>query len=164
MRERLPGGVCVGGFLSFLDGLEAAFGRWVVAPLESVIFFDVAFWSDETTIPIVVLWLILAAVFFTLRFQFINLRAFRHGAARPRRPLGGHDPGHCHQPVRVRHLPPPGMKGTAMRKRIASICLLATCLLIPIGTRAETEIATHLRFGFAFDPLRDGEDVDFDGH
>ena len=78
MRERLPGGVCVGGFLSFLDGLEAAFGRWVVAPLESVIFFDVAFWSDDTTIPIVVLWLILAAVFFTVRFQFVNLRAFRH--------------------------------------------------------------------------------------
>ena len=71
-------GVCVGGFLSFLDGLEAAFGRWVVAPLESVIFFDVAFWSDDTTIPIVVLWLILAAVFFTVRFQFVNLRAFRH--------------------------------------------------------------------------------------
>ena len=71
-------GVCVGGFLSFLDGLEAAFGRWVVAPLESVIFFDVAFWSDDTTVPIVVLWLILAAVFFTVRFQFVNLRAFRH--------------------------------------------------------------------------------------
>jgi AGCS family alanine or glycine:cation symporter len=61
-----------------LSGLERAFGEWVVAPLSKVIFWDVVFWNDAVTVPVVVLWLILGATFFTLRFQFINLRGFRH--------------------------------------------------------------------------------------
>jgi AGCS family alanine or glycine:cation symporter len=64
-----------------IDLLEAAFGTWVVDPLSSVIFFDLWFWDDPKTgihLPIVVVWLILGATFFTLRFQFVNLRAFRH--------------------------------------------------------------------------------------
>jgi AGCS family alanine or glycine:cation symporter len=64
-----------------IDGLEAAFGQWVVDPLSAVIFFDLWFWDDPATgitLPIVVVWLILGATFFTLRFQFVNLRAFRH--------------------------------------------------------------------------------------
>jgi len=66
---------------SAMDGLEAAFGQWVVDPLSAVIFFDLWFWDDPATgvtLPIVVVWLILGASFFTLRFQFVNLRAFRH--------------------------------------------------------------------------------------
>ena len=60
--------------------LESLFSSAVVAPLSAVIFFDVAFWSDSVHVPLplVVLWLILGAVFFTLRFQFVNFRAFRH--------------------------------------------------------------------------------------
>jgi alanine or glycine:cation symporter, AGCS family len=34
--------------------------------------------SDNAVMPIVVLWLVLGAVFFTLRMQFINLRGFVH--------------------------------------------------------------------------------------
>jgi AGCS family alanine or glycine:cation symporter len=68
-----------GGFLGWL---EQAFIDLVVTPLGAVIFFDVAFWDnargDAVQIPLVVLWLILGALFFTLRFQFINFRAFRH--------------------------------------------------------------------------------------
>jgi AGCS family alanine or glycine:cation symporter len=67
-------------FLSALDGL---FQRFVVAPISSVIFFDLAFWDNgalgEMKLPIVVVWLSLAALFFTLRFRFVNLRGFRHG-------------------------------------------------------------------------------------
>ena len=63
------------GVIQRLDGL---FSGWVVAPLEAVIFFDVAFWSPDVQIPLVVLWLILGATFFTLRFRFINLRGFHH--------------------------------------------------------------------------------------
>ncbi len=69
------------GFLELLDRLEALFGEWVVAPLEAVMFWDVVFWDagpDQVEVPIVVLWLILGACFFTLRFQFVNVRAFRH--------------------------------------------------------------------------------------
>ncbi|MBW2315745.1 MAG: alanine:cation symporter family protein [Deltaproteobacteria bacterium] len=66
-----------------MTGLEAAFGQWVVDPLSSVIFFDLWFWDNApgdagTALPIVVVWLILGATFFTLRFRFVNLRAFRH--------------------------------------------------------------------------------------
>lgn len=64
-----------------IPGFRAWFDRWVVAPLDHVIFLDLAFWDDPEAgieLPFVVVWLILAAVFFTLRFQFVNIRAFRH--------------------------------------------------------------------------------------
>ena len=66
----------------FLSLLEEFFTGVIVESLTAVIFFDVAFWDDGTKdvlqVPLVVLWLILGAVFFTVRFQFINFRAFRH--------------------------------------------------------------------------------------
>lgn len=65
--------------ISYLEGL---FGEYIVAPLGAVLFWDAMFWDnnrpDDRSVPIVVLWLILGATFFTLRFRFINLRAFRH--------------------------------------------------------------------------------------
>jgi AGCS family alanine or glycine:cation symporter len=67
----------------FLSRLEALFSSTIVDPLGAVIFFDLAFWDDAPDdpgiqIPLVVFWLILGATYFTLRFQFVNLRAFRH--------------------------------------------------------------------------------------
>lgn len=44
----------------------------------SVLFFDVMFWDDEHTVPFIVLWLVIAAVFLTFRMGFINIRAFGH--------------------------------------------------------------------------------------
>jgi AGCS family alanine or glycine:cation symporter len=69
-----------GGFIS---GLEAFFTHTVVAALEAVIFFDVWFWDGgpgqpDVKLPLVVLWLIIGASYFTFRFRFINLRGFRH--------------------------------------------------------------------------------------
>jgi AGCS family alanine or glycine:cation symporter len=68
-----------GGFLSALD---AAFTTHIVTPLSAVVFFDLVFWDNgqkgEIELPIVVLWLALGAVYFTFRFHFVNLRAFRH--------------------------------------------------------------------------------------
>ena len=61
-----------------IDRLDALFSTWVVAPIESVIFFDVAWWDEGLELPLVVLWLILGASFFTLRFQFVNVWGFRH--------------------------------------------------------------------------------------
>jgi AGCS family alanine or glycine:cation symporter len=61
----------------FLGGLEAFF-QVVVDALDKVIFLDVAFWTDAADVPLVVLWLALGALYFTLRFRFINLRGFRH--------------------------------------------------------------------------------------
>jgi AGCS family alanine or glycine:cation symporter len=62
----------------FLTLLESLFQSAVVDPLAAVIFLDVAFWTDAVQVPLVVLWLVLGALFFTLRFQFVNFRAFRH--------------------------------------------------------------------------------------
>ncbi len=62
----------------FLAGLEAIFQNGVVDPISAVLFFDLAFWDDAIALPIVVVWLMLGAIFFTLRFQFVNVRAFRH--------------------------------------------------------------------------------------
>jgi AGCS family alanine or glycine:cation symporter len=62
----------------FLAQLESFFSSVVVGSLSQVIFFDVAFWTDAAEVPLVVLWLMIGAVYFTLRFQFVNLRGFRH--------------------------------------------------------------------------------------
>ncbi len=63
--------------------LESLFEQWIVMPIERLIFFDVVFWDNaspnEIQLPIVVVWLVLGALFFTFRFQFVNLRGFRHG-------------------------------------------------------------------------------------
>jgi len=67
------------GFWARLDGL---FASWIVTPLTSVIFFDVAFWDDASgdalKVPLVVLWLVIGAVYCTVLFRFVNLRGFRH--------------------------------------------------------------------------------------
>ena len=73
-------GVDAGGVFAAAEDL---FSSWVVSPIESLIFFDLAFWDDGAgdaiQLPIVVVWLVLGALFFTFRFQFINVRGFRHG-------------------------------------------------------------------------------------
>lgn len=62
---------------------EQVFADWVVSPISETIFFDLARWDnatgDEIQVPVVVAWLIAGALFFTLRFQFVNVRGFRHG-------------------------------------------------------------------------------------
>ncbi len=49
---------------------------WVVQELSNIFFVDLL--PGEGTIPLVVAWLVLGAIFFTLRMGFINLRGFRH--------------------------------------------------------------------------------------
>ena len=61
-----------------LAWLEEAFTLGIVDPLSAVIFFDIAFWNEQIDIPLVVAWLVAGSLFFTLRFQFVNFRAFRH--------------------------------------------------------------------------------------
>ena len=55
----------------------------MVQPISDAIFFDLAFWDnaagDAIQVPAVVAWLVTGAIFFTLRFQFVNVRGFRHG-------------------------------------------------------------------------------------
>ncbi|RJK94346.1 alanine/glycine:cation symporter family protein [Vallicoccus soli] len=44
--------------------------------IESVVFYEVSL--GDVTFPVVVAWLLLAAVVFTLSFRFVNLRGFKH--------------------------------------------------------------------------------------
>merc|ERR1740122_545379 len=57
--------------------IDGWFTFLIVSPLETVIFFDVFFWSD-VTMPLVVAWLVVFSITFTLVFKFVNLRAFCH--------------------------------------------------------------------------------------
>ena len=68
---------------SLFATIEGLFEDYVVSNVNDVLFFDLARWDnagdDAIQIPIVVAWLVVGALFFTFRFQFVNLRAFRHG-------------------------------------------------------------------------------------
>jgi AGCS family alanine or glycine:cation symporter len=61
----------------FMDRIDAVAGR-LVSALSAVFFWDVMFWDPDHTLPLVVLWLVAGAVFFTFRMGFINFRGFRH--------------------------------------------------------------------------------------
>jgi alanine or glycine:cation symporter, AGCS family len=60
-------------------GVDAAINR-ALGPFSERVA-EVVFWGPtigETTLPLIVVWLVGAAVFFTVRMKFINVRAFRH--------------------------------------------------------------------------------------
>lgn len=58
---------------------DEPFGRFIVTPLETVLFYDfgTAHWLG-TSVPFVVFWLFFGALFFTIRMGLINVRAFGH--------------------------------------------------------------------------------------
>ena len=63
----------------FMDGADRAMGvvnGWIA----TVFFFDLIFWNDAQRLPFIVLWLVIAGIYLTLRMGFINIRAFRHAA------------------------------------------------------------------------------------
>ena len=60
--------------MDLLSQLNGWFSSYVVDSIRAVIFFDVAFWDPDVTLPLVVVWLIIGATFFTVRFQFVNFR------------------------------------------------------------------------------------------
>ena len=74
--EEQPG-AATGGWERFMGGADAAMGRvntWIGA----FFFYDVLFWNDAVVLPLVVLWLVLGAIFFTIYMGFINFRGFGH--------------------------------------------------------------------------------------
>ncbi len=78
-QEEAPDSEGIGAFLKSLD---QGFGANVVGPIAQVLFFDLIFWDNgsdhDVKLPFIVFWLIAGATFFTLRFGFINIRAFKH--------------------------------------------------------------------------------------
>ena len=51
----------------------------IVGVVTSVVFYSISI--GDASVPLIVLWLIAAAVFFTVYFGFINIRGFTHGIA-----------------------------------------------------------------------------------
>jgi AGCS family alanine or glycine:cation symporter len=63
----------------WMTQVDDFFGTYIVAPLEKVIFFD--FWTEKwlgSSVPFIVIWLLVGASYFTIRMGFINVRAFKH--------------------------------------------------------------------------------------
>jgi len=70
------------GIAGVLKSVDEGFGTIVVGPIARVLFYDLIFWDNgsenDLQLPFIVFWLIAGATFFTLRFGFINIRAFKH--------------------------------------------------------------------------------------
>lgn len=63
----------------WMNKADRAFGSYVVGPLAKVLFYD--FGTPDwlgVSVPLVVVWLFVGALFFTLRMRFINIRGFWH--------------------------------------------------------------------------------------
>ena len=63
----------------WMESVDNFFGTYIVTPLETVIFFD--FWTEKwlgSSVPFIVIWLLVGASFLTIRMGFINVRAFKH--------------------------------------------------------------------------------------
>ena len=77
-EEPAPEGAAAGneptGFMGSVDAAMGKVNQWIGA----VFFFDVLFWDDAHVLPLVVLWLVLGAIFFTIYMGFINFRGFGH--------------------------------------------------------------------------------------
>ena len=68
--ESLPG---------WIESVDGFFEAYLVKPLSAVLFFD--FGTKErfgVSVPFVVVWLLFAGIFLTIRMGFINVRHFRH--------------------------------------------------------------------------------------
>ena len=59
------------------DLINSIFGE-VNHIIASFLFFDLLFFVEGISLPLVVIWLIMGALFFTFYFKFINIRAFKH--------------------------------------------------------------------------------------
>ena len=63
----------------WMQTVDYYFGEYLVKPVGKVLFFD--FWTKQwlgTSVPLVVVWLFVGALFFTFRMGFINIRGFWH--------------------------------------------------------------------------------------
>jgi AGCS family alanine or glycine:cation symporter len=67
---------------SWMQSVDNVFGAYLVRPLFAILFFDFGterFLGQGRSIPLVLVWLTVGAVYFTFRMQFIAFRGFWHG-------------------------------------------------------------------------------------
>ena len=68
-----------GSLPGWIESVDGFFENYLVEPLDAVLFFDFGtkLWLG-VSIPFVVVWLLFAGIFLTIRMGFINVRLFRH--------------------------------------------------------------------------------------
>jgi AGCS family alanine or glycine:cation symporter len=67
-------GTLMGWIASEVDAMAGTLVGWIA----SAFFFPIYTSSSGTEIPLVVAWLVVGAIFFTIRMGFINFRGFKH--------------------------------------------------------------------------------------
>jgi AGCS family alanine or glycine:cation symporter len=112
--------VTEGGLMNVAD---AAMGK-VNSAIGFFLFYDVLFWDDAHSMPFIVLWLVIGAIFMTIRMGFINFRAF----------------GHAVNVTRGRYTPP-GSVGDVSHFQALTTALSAT---VGLGNIAGVAIAVSL--------------------
>lgn len=67
----------ISGWMGTVDSI---FGKLVVGPMETILFFDFGTKSlVGASVPFVVLWLLFGGLFLTIKMGFVNFRGFWHG-------------------------------------------------------------------------------------
>lgn len=64
-------------FAGLSESVDSFFGH-LNEIVGAVIFFDVLFFMDDVTMPLAVAWLVVGAVFFTVKMDFINFTGVKH--------------------------------------------------------------------------------------
>lgn len=64
-------------FAGMSDAVNSFFGQ-LNGIVGSVIFFDVLFFMDGVSLPLAVAWLVIGAIFFTFKMDFINFTGVKH--------------------------------------------------------------------------------------
>jgi AGCS family alanine or glycine:cation symporter len=64
----------------WMGTVDSIFGKFLVGPMETILFFDFGTKSlVGTSVPFVVLWLLFGGLFLTIKMGFVNFRGFWHG-------------------------------------------------------------------------------------
>jgi AGCS family alanine or glycine:cation symporter len=81
LPERLPEATAAhaNDLPGWIQNVDSFFESFLVKPLESVLFYDFGTpgWLG-VKVPFVVIWLLFAGIFLTIRMGFINIRLFKH--------------------------------------------------------------------------------------
>ena len=65
-------------FSSLFTSMESVFLHFLVEPLSSFLFFDIAFFNKDISLPFILVWLLFGAIFLTIKMGFIHLKSFKH--------------------------------------------------------------------------------------
>lgn len=156
------------------EKIDAFFGEYLLAPIGEVFFFDlrrIIYTEEELDtetekkkkIPVVVVWLFLGAIFFTLRMRFVNFRMFGHAIQLVR---GKYDRPEDKGEVTHFQALAAALSATVGLGNIAGVAIAvatggpgATFWMIVVGLLGMTSKFTEVTLGQKFRHIRDDKSV-----